>query len=119
MRRAAMAVLSLITAAGAVLATTQPASAQVYHTCRPDYWTNKCASGYTPANHTLDRIWIGIDSSSIVDWEVWDRETGRKVGSGRVSPDKQFRHGIYGLYGNKYQLVMKGLWGNYGFICDC
>ncbi|GGO68451.1 hypothetical protein [Nonomuraea cavernae] len=119
MRRAAMALLALVTATAAMVATTQPANAQVTHTCRPDYWTNKCASGYAPANRTLNRVWIGIDSTSIVDWEVWDRETGARVGSGRVSPDKQFRHGIYGLYGSKYQLVMKGSWGNYGFICDC
>ncbi|WP_344935284.1 hypothetical protein [Sphaerisporangium flaviroseum] len=115
-----MAFLTLVTAAAAVVATTQPANAQVYNTCRPDLWTGKCASGYTPANHTLDRVWIGIDTgSSIANWEVWDRETGARVGSGKVSPNTNFRHGIYGLYGNKYQLTINGAWGIYGFICDC
>jgi hypothetical protein len=118
-RKAAKAFLTLTIAAAAITATTQPASA-VTNTCRPELLTGKCASGYTPANHTLNRVWFGIETgSSIANWEVWDRETGKRVGSGKVSPNQSYRNGIYGLYGNKYQLTIKGAWGIYGFICDC
>ncbi|GIH99962.1 hypothetical protein Pta02_19710 [Planobispora takensis] len=114
--KSALAALCLL-AASTVFAPS--ASAETRHTCRPDYWTGKCASGYTPARTDLHRVWIGLDTTSIATWEVWDRETGVRVGRGEVGPDKSFRTGIYGLYGKKYQLTIKADWGTYGFICDC
>ncbi|GIH92767.1 hypothetical protein Psi01_33970 [Planobispora siamensis] len=115
--KSALVALCVLTASAAF---SQPAAAETYHTCRPDLWSGKCASGHTPARADLHRVWIGIEANThIARWEVWDRETGARVGSGEVRPNQSFRTGIYGLYGSKYQLTIKADWGTYGFICDC
>jgi hypothetical protein len=120
-RRIAATFFVLVAAVATVTVSAQAANAEVYNTCRPSFWTGKCSSGYTPANHTLNRVWIGINNGNTIEkWEVWDRDTGARVGQGSVAGNSDFRTGIYGLYGNHYQLVItQGAWGDYDFICDC
>ncbi|MGC5015900.1 hypothetical protein ACLQ2R_34490 [Streptosporangium sp. DT93] len=119
MRKSFKPALVALSVLAASVVFAQPAAAETRHTCRPSYVTNKCASGYTPARTDLHRVWIGLDTTSIATWEVWDRETGVRVGRGTVSPNKSYRGAVNGLYGTKYQLTIKADWGTYGFICDC
>lgn len=103
----------------ALLVTASPAAA-VTNSCSVSFWTGKCSSAATPANHTLNRVWIVLDGGAGY-WEVWDLDTGVRVGAGeKLSTSEKWTFGVYGLYGNRYQLRLRNYtWGYTALICDC
>jgi hypothetical protein len=96
-------------------------SASAWRECSVPWYGTSCTTGTTPANRSLNRIWFGIETDwAIAEWKVTDLDTGVVVGSGRVARNTSHRQGIYGLYGNRYQLrITLGQFPTYAFICDC
>jgi len=104
--------LSQATADVSIQSTTQH--------CAPPWYSTVCRTGSVPANHVLNRVWFGVETSwSVADYEIWDLNTNVRVGAGRVARYQHFRSAVYGLYGARYQLRLRGDGTPYAFICDC
>jgi hypothetical protein len=124
MRRIVMVVFAFLMSIPLVV-IAPPAFASVTAECHTRGGNdNTCQTGTVPANHRLNRVWIGIEADHsfiTVDWEVWDSETGARVGNGTIH-QRSFRTSIDGLHGNHYYLFINdgsNGFGSYAFICDC